>query len=299
MSINSSYSSNTSGPATHPIFFYYSELQTCFFSTDGSVSIIMYTVINNLLLFPLFSFAICVWLHLWWQRRKMTHSDVLTSQTVFAELIGIFGSTIICSGSLFGMERLMLIGIYCLIAYHFIVITFHVLTCADRYLAVVHPIIYVGLRKEKGIRIRNASIGCTWLLACTEAGIALLIKQSLSIYTTTIVTLNLVVVSFFSCSVLRILLKPRPGRGGGSRQLDALKLRAFYIICVVLVVLLVRFGFNICATVIISISEIGDHTRCALWMSSFWFAVPSRLVSPLVFLHGKRKMCCRNKTSRQ
>lgn len=296
MSINSSCSSNTSGPAT-PIFLCYSELQTCFYTAKGSGSITVFTVVNNLLLFPLLFFALCVWLRRWWQRRKMTHSDVLTSQTIFAELIGTFGSTIICSGSLFGIETLMLIGIYSYIAYHFIVISFHMLTCADRYLAVVHPIIYLGLRKEKGIRIRNASIGCTWLLAFIEAGITLLTKQSLFLYTTTIVSLNIVVVSFFSCSVLHVLFKRRSRSGGGRRQLDALKLRAFSIICVVLGMLLVRFWFNICATVIIYISE--PHIRCVLWMSSFWFDMPSRLVSPLLFLYREVKLCCRNKTSAQ
>lgn len=299
MSINSSYPSNTSGPATHPIFLDYSDLQTCLYSTDGSGSIIVYTLINNLLLFPLFSFAVCVWLHRWWQRRKMTHSDVLTSQTIFAELIGIVGSTIICSGSLLRMETLMVIGIYCFVAYHFIVICFHMLSCADRYLAIVHPVIYLGLRKEKGIRIRNASIGCTWLLAFIEAGITLLTKWSLSVYTTIIVSFNLVVVSFFSCSVLRVLFQRKSRRGGASRQLDALKLRAFFIICFVLGELLLRFGFNICVTVLISISEVEDYIRCVLWMSSFWFGLPSRLAPLLFFLYREGKLCCGNKTSRQ
>lgn len=291
MSINSS---NTSLPALRPIFLHYFELQTCFYSTVGGGSIIVYTVVNTLLIFPLFIFVLYLGLRRWWHRRKMNHSDVLTVHTVVAELIGILGSTIICCGSLTGKEGLMLIGIYCFIAYHFIVISFHVLHCVDRYLAVVYPIIYVSLRREKGIRIRNASISFVWLLAFAEAGISFLIEQYLSIYTSTIVTLNLFIVSFCSCSVLRVLFQPRPG----SRQFDTFKLRAFYTICVVLGVLLLRFGFNICAAIILSMS-IDEHTSCVLWMSSFWFGLPSRLVSPLFLIHREGKMCCRSKTSGQ
>lgn len=291
MSINSS---NASLPVLRPIFLHYSELQTCFYSTVGGGSIFVYTVVNTLLIFPLFIFVLYLGFRRWCQRRKMNHSDVLTFHTVVAELIGILGSTIICCGSLTGKEGLMLTGIYCFIAYHFIVISFHVLHCVDRYLAVVYPIIYVGSRREKGIRIRNASIGFVWLLAIAEAGISFLIEEYLSIYTSAIVTLNLFIVSFCSCSVLRVLFQPKPR----SRQLNALKLRAFYTICVVLGVLLLRFGFNICATIILSMS-IDEHTSCVLWVSSFWFGLPSRLVSPLFFIHREGKMCCRSKTSGQ
>lgn len=287
-------SSNTSLPALRPIFLHYFELQSCFYSMVGGVSIIVYTAVNTLLIFPLLIFVLYLGLRRWWQRRKMNHSDVLTVHTVVAELIGILASTIICCGSLTGKEGLMLIGIYCSIAYHFIVISFHVLHCVDRYLAVVYPIIYVGLRRERGIRIRNASISFVWLLTFAETGISFLIKQYLSIYTSTIVTVNLLIVSFCSCSVLRVLFQPRPG----SRQFDALKLRAFYTMCVVLGVLLLRFGFNICATIILTISK-DEHTSCVLWMSGFWFGLPSRLVSPLFFIHREGKMCCRSKTSGQ
>lgn len=291
MSINSS---NTSLPALRPFFLHYFEMQTCFYSMVGGGSIIVYTAVNTLLIFPLFIFVIYLGLRRWWQRRKMNHSDVLTIHTIVAELIGILGSTIFCCGSLTGKEGLMLTGIYCSIASHFIVTSLHVLHCVDKYLAVVYPIIYVGLRREKGIRIRNASISFIWLLASAETVISFHIEQYISIYTSTIVTVNLFIVSFCSCSVLHVLFQPRPG----SRQVDALKLRAFYTICAVLGVLLLRFGFIICATIILSMS-IDEHTGCVLWMSSFWFSLPSRFVSPLFFIHREGKMCCRSKTSGQ
>lgn len=46
---------------------------------------------------------------------------------------------IICSGSVTGMKAAMLIGIYSFIAFQFIVVSFLMLTCVERYLAVVHP----------------------------------------------------------------------------------------------------------------------------------------------------------------
>lgn len=300
MSVNSSSSSNASIPA-QPSFLHDFDLLTCFYSRVGNGSIIVYTVINNIVLLPLFTLVLYVGVHRWrqQQRRTMSHSDVLTVQIIVADLIGICATTILCSGSVTEMKAVMLIGVYLLIAYQFIVVSFHMLTCVERYLAVVHPITFVGLRKERGIRIRNAVICCAWLLAFTEAGIAILLKQSLSICSITIITFNLVVVSFCSLSVLHVLYQPRPGAEGGSKQVDAFKLRAFYTIFVVLGTLLFRYGFNIFFNVVLSLSEVDEHKSCVLWMSSFWFSLPSRLVAPLLFLHREGKLCCRNQKSGQ
>lgn len=127
----------------------------------------------------------------------MSHSDVLTVQIIVAELIGIVATTIISSGSVTGMKAALLIGVHSFIAYQFIVVSFHVLTCVERYLAVVHPITYVGLRKEQGIKIRIAGVCCAWLLAFIEGGIAILLKQSLSNCSTAIIALTYVCMYVF------------------------------------------------------------------------------------------------------
>ncbi|KAJ4926971.1 hypothetical protein JOQ06_014712 [Pogonophryne albipinna] len=47
---------------------------------------------------------------------------------------------------------------------------FHVLTCLERYLAVVRPIIYLRLRNVQGVRIRNISIGLSVLCVLIRPG---------------------------------------------------------------------------------------------------------------------------------
>lgn len=48
---------------------------------------------------------------------------------------------------------------------------FPLMTCVEHYLAVVHPITYLSLRKAKGIRIRNITAGRIWLLIFAASGL--------------------------------------------------------------------------------------------------------------------------------
>lgn len=300
MSINSSSSSNASHSALRPISLY-DEVNECYFSEMGIGSTIVFSTVNNVFLLPLFIVILSLGAHRWRQQhqRTKTHSEVFTVHIVAAELIGVASSTIICSASVTGMKAVMIVGLYSCSVYHFLILSLQMLTCVERYLAVVHPIIYVGLRNEKGVRIRNASIAFSWFLTFVEAAIALVAIEALSIYTTIVLSLHLVVVSFCSLSVLRALYQSNPRREGGGRHIDALRLRAFYTIFIVLGALLLRFGFNAFAVVVLWFSDIDEHYQCVLWLSSFWFGLPSVLVAPLLFLQKQGKLCCRSRRSRQ
>lgn len=61
MSVNSSSSSNVSIPASQPIFLHDFDMLTFFYRTAGSSSIIVYTVVNNIVLLPLFTLVLYVW----------------------------------------------------------------------------------------------------------------------------------------------------------------------------------------------------------------------------------------------
>lgn len=300
MSVNSS-SSNASTPPSQPMFLHDFDMFSCFNLTIGRGNIIVYTAVNIIFLLPVFALVLHMEVRRWWQqqRRTMSHTDVLTLQIIVVELIGIFGATMISFASVTGMKAAMLPGSYSFVAYQFLIVFFHTLSCVEKYLAVVHPITYVGLKKEKGIRIRNACICCTWLLAFGEAGITIFLKRLLSICSTATITFNIAVISFCSLSVLCILYRPRPGTEEGSRQVDAFKLRAFYTIIVVLLALLFRYGLTFFSTVMYYYSEVDEYKVCVLWMSSFWFSLPSRLMTPLLFLHREGKLCCQNRRSRQ
>ncbi|XP_042257463.1 uncharacterized protein LOC121889519 [Thunnus maccoyii] len=218
---------------------------------------------------------------------------------VINELMNILGSTLTCCAVFTDLPEMMMPGLYLStinISGH---IFFHILTCVERYLAVVHPVTYLGLRKARGIRIRNITIGCVWLLCFVATGF-MFIEDSVSIGILffCITVFALIIICFCSFSVLCILIRPGPGEGGGSRQqVHQSKLRAFYTIMAILGVLLLRFGQNTLSTALYASPQVGETGRCALWLSTFWFSLPSSLVLPLLFLHRAGKLlCCKNNT---
>lgn len=79
---------------------------------------------------------------------------------VVVEILGVLGS------SAFTLANFMTNGtahVLRLMTVSFIISgqsLFHVLTCVDHYLAVVHPISYMHLKESFGIRIRNITTVC-------------------------------------------------------------------------------------------------------------------------------------------
>ena len=111
-----------------------------------------------------------------------------------------------------------------------------------------------------------------------------------------VLAITFIAVSFCSLSVLCVLIRPGPGEESGGRQrVDKSKLRAFYAILAILGVLLFRTGGKIGVTILYSSVKMGESERCAVWLSVFWFCLPSSLVLPLLFLQKEVKsLCCKN-----
>ena len=86
-----------------------------------------------------------------------------------------------------------------------------VLTHPDLRGAVIHPVIYLSLRGERGIRIRNIVIGFVWLLS--SVGISLMISDDVSLvmYFCALI-FCLTVVALCSLSVLCVLICLGPGK---------------------------------------------------------------------------------------
>ncbi|KAJ4945167.1 hypothetical protein JOQ06_013703 [Pogonophryne albipinna] len=209
----------------------------------------------SILLVPLFIFV----LYTGFQRRRKrgsaattSHSDVFTFHMVVMELIGVVGDTVYCYGIYSNHTFLTNVGIKV-----FSVILpgqtlFHLLTCVERYLAVVHPVTYLRLRRGGGVRIRNISIGI---------------------------------------SILFVLIRPGPGEGGGNRErVDQSKQRAFYTIMAIMAALFLRFLSNLVSTSLYISSVLGDCEVNAMMWSAYWFTVPSSLVLPLLFLQRAGKL---------
>ena len=294
MSVNYSSSSNASLPPSPLSSFFnmFSVSHGCFRSTVGTVNITVFTITSILILLPLYIYVLYLGFKQWCQQRSNTttsNSDLFTYNMVFIELLSVFGFILVCLGTYTNFPPMMTGGTYLFTINISGQMSIHVLTCVERYLAVVHPVTYLSLKKEKGIR--SFAIACAWLLSF--AGIACIYIKQNGITTITVcyTSFVLIIVSFCSLSVLCVLIRPGQGEGGGGRQqLDQSKLRAFYTIMMILGVLMFRFVGVVISILLMSSPGVINDQKCSLWLSMFWFCMPSSLVLPLLFLKKSGKL---------
>ncbi|XP_078020501.1 uncharacterized protein LOC144459765 [Epinephelus lanceolatus] len=284
MTVNSSFSSNDSLP-------------DCRFTGPASFLFITHYITNILLLLPLCILVLYLGLQRWQQQRStstaaaMTHSDSFTYHMVTMELVGVLGSIFNLCGVFLYRSDILLLGKYFWSFTWYGEAFFHILTCVERYLAVIHPVTYLTLRGERGIRIRNISIGCVWLLSV--GSISFVIIKHFILLDFCFLILSLIIVSFYSLSVLCVLIRPGPGEQGGDRErVDQSKRRAFYTILAILGVLLLRSSANLAWA---SLHMLRQGSECTTTAATDWFNLPSSLVLPLLFLHRAGTLaCCKN-----
>ncbi|KAK2899523.1 hypothetical protein Q8A73_012652 [Channa argus] len=119
------------------------------------------------LLLPLSLLILYLGLQQWRKQRSFaatSHFDIFIYNSAALELIYVLGTMFYYCANFLGLSEMMIVGIYLT---SFVIpgeTFFHMLTCGERYLAVVHPVTYQGLRHLEGVRIRNLFIGCVWLL---------------------------------------------------------------------------------------------------------------------------------------
>ncbi|CAL9694790.1 unnamed protein product [Knipowitschia caucasica] len=255
---------------------------------------------NNIGSYVAFTSWIAVYLHIFptfisvtffafrkwkWHRSTITHSDVFTFHMVVMELLNLVGSGLSfvrlmwrpnLSESGIGLKYFASIGVMWL----------HILTCVERYMAVVHPITYLRLKKRGGVTIRNISLGWAWVFS----GAFVILEKNLSNYTSSgqIIGLGIAVVCafillFFSVTVLCVLIRPKPGEVvGGNRRVDQSKRATMYTMIYILGALMLRM-----AAVVVFYTSHFDHDieLCFAIVFMYWLAIPSSLVLPLLFLH--------------
>ena len=291
MEVNSS-STNESLP--QPYFTFGME---CYIVMPGFFHFISYGITFILLLLPLCIFVLYLGLQRWCQQSSTSsaastnsHSDIVTFHMVVMELICFLGFNFCIYAVYVENYKMLSVGfvIWCFAWY--VQNSLHILTCVERYLAVVHPVTYLNLKGQRGVRIRNICIGCVWLLSFAMSylpdDLTLVFDLGLMIF-------SLIVVSFFSLSVLCVLIRPGPGEQGGDRTIvDQSKRRAFFTIVAILGVLLVRCFVILVRTVFYLLDQ---SEGCVLIVAEVWFTLPSSLVLPLLFLHRAGKLaCCKN-----
>ncbi|XP_040923911.1 uncharacterized protein LOC121201756 isoform X1 [Betta splendens] len=288
---------------------------SCFESRLTNLIFTSQLITSLLLYLPLWLFIIYVGA----QRRRrqrssaaaavMSHSDCLTYNMAATDTLSILASGCYCSAV---SSRLQWAG------FSIFALTvpgqtlFHLLTCVERYLAVVHPVAYLALKQAGGVRIRNVSSGCVWLLCCSMTGWIQVILTSLYFG---LMFFFLVVICFCTFSILRVLKHPGPGRSRRSKQ------RAFHTVVAVLVALtsrlvavlvaltsrlvavlvaltsrlvavLVALTSRLVAVLVCSVmfSLSLTDAGCAVGSSAMWLSAPGSLVLPVLFLQRAGKL---------
>lgn len=257
----------------------------CIYISEVSLNYTVFLISSVLVMFPVCVLVLYLGLRQWWQRRFLSaaaptsHSDVFICHLVVIELVGVVGGTL-CFVDIQAEKGLFTVGLYLWNFPWYGEALFHILTCVEHYLAVVHPITYLSSKTERGIRIRNICIGCVWLLCFILTG--LIPTKQINIMASFLLAIfSMLVVSFCCISVLYNLIRPGPGdKPGSGRRSDQSKMKAFYIVMLILGVVSLRFLCNISWMVFYFRSQ----TACQMVSYLVWFNLPCSLILPLLFL---------------
>ncbi|XP_061767852.1 C-C chemokine receptor type 8-like [Nerophis ophidion] len=262
------------------------DYSSCFINSPMR-PVLMLNHFTNVFLLPLFIFILYA---AFGQTSSFTHSDMFTFHMAAIELIGVAASVMQVHAMLAKLPHMIILGSKFFYLTWFGQVFFHALTCVDRYLAVVHPVTYLGLRQSQGVRLRNIIIAGVWLFCILQA---IVLKHGMFaiIVDNIILCSALIVVAFCSLSVLYSLIGP--GRGSKCRnKINQSKRRAFLTIVVILGVLFLRL---ICSQTVKLVSIVVypfNFTHCVLIGIETITGLPSSLVLPLLFLHKTWPVPC-------
>lgn len=268
---------------------------------NSQVGLFIFTsfAVTNIVFIPLFVLILYMgWLQ--WRKQRSgssathtSHSDAFTYNVIILELISLLACVLYCSGAYLKIRSLITAaqGIFSFTSPGQSL--FHVLTCVERYVAVVHPITYRSQRNSNGVRIRNISSGCVWLFCLAAlAGNKVLDADTYFILQTCALVAFLALLTFCSVSVLCILIQDGPRKGAYEKaSFDQSKRRAFHTITAIMGALWLRFLGVLFTTFLTDPRQ--AYSRCKIQSTAAWLTLPGSLVLPLLFLHraGKLTSC--------
>lgn len=284
---------------------FYTVIQKCVRSEYGTFSLATYSLINVVIFIPLYIYIFYLGLQRWCRQQcaaSISHSDAFTYHMIIIEQLSIFGSLLLWGGAYSADVKIMYSGIHLSLLNLSGENTFHLLTGIERYIAVTYPITYLNLRNKKGIRIRNVAIGCAWLLSLGCVGVLHMNRHHIGIIIYLLVTGSILgSLCFCSLNVLYVLIRPQPVQRRGHRQhVDQSKLRAFYSITFILVVVAFRCVGFIPIPLIFMINDVNEAKSCILLITTYWLSLPSNLVLPILYLQRAGKLPefkCNNKSA--
>ncbi len=170
---------------------------------------------------------------------------------------------------------------------------FQCLICVERYLAVVHPVIFL---KFKPLRYRVICCTVVWIITLASC-LCLLFSSVLNNFIWFMCLfpiqflLFLFIQLFCLVAVLRALKQSGPGERGRERRREEnhMKRRAFYLILIFTVCLCISFGPYILASVYIIFTKHNANTYNTFALVCF---ILGGFLRPVLFLHRTGKLPC-------
>lgn len=250
--------------------------------------------VNIFLLLPLYVFVLTVACQRWRQPGSPStsiQSDVFTYHMVAMEMLQVLGCFCFCVGAIMGLPQIFVNSFQVMDTAWNVKLQFHMLTCVELYLAVVHPVTYLRFKDSVGVRIRNIGAGFAWLLLIVWGILSYLSDSVITMFLRlSLDGLVLILVSFCYISILWTLKRPGPGDRAKYRdRVNQSKQRASHIITVIMVVLWLSLGGALVCDVLLQsavMNELDDIPKP--W--SLWFSVPGSLVLPVLYLQRAGKL---------
>lgn len=272
----------------------------CMKTKYGSIVFSMFFITNNLLLLPSCILIFNRGIQRWRQQRTTSPAsavrsplDIFNNHYALIELFLIL-SQLGCFCGIYTNDVILQYSYYVLSICWIGETSFQILVCLERYLAVVHPLIFMRLRGETGFRIRNTILLSFWLLCAVT--ISFVASDPVFTYIcVSYVVFSFIVEAFCSLCVLHALIRSGPGEPGQKREkVDQSKQMAFYTILAILgsqslklfsYVLWFSFGAFL------------GQDMCNVAMLEVWLTIPSHQVLPFLILQKAGIIkCCKHST---
>ncbi|KAF7650522.1 hypothetical protein LDENG_00124930 [Lucifuga dentata] len=164
---------------------------------------------------------------------------------------------------------------------------FQTCICVERYLAVIHPVLFLRLKPLKYKLVGCAVVWLLVLIFCFT--LAFMTKAMLFNLQSCIISfyLLLCLVKLFCClSVFWALKKPGPGEGGREReQRDDLKMKAFKVILIITVCTVMTYTPFVLIFILQNYIEFQEA-----YVACVSIAVMTGFVYPFLYLHRTGKL---------
>lgn len=166
---------------------------------------------------------------------------------------------------------------------------FQTCICVEYYLGVVHPVLFL---KWKPLRYRVVFICVAWLITIASCIYCVFVFY-ISVYQYAFFLQNLVfmaIVVFCCLSVLKALKNPGPGENTTNKKQNRPKTRAFNMIFLTLICMVVNFIFSVAP---IPIQCCIDPNRyIEVFTVCIAFSLISCIMQPLFYLYRAEKLTC-------